>query len=63
MKATEISGPKTHNKSKVSNYSQIPINQFSHRTKRADLRGSPDSAYVHKGREYARHGVYSSNGN
>jgi hypothetical protein len=34
MKATEISGPKTHNKSKVSNYSQIPINQFSHRTKR-----------------------------
>jgi len=63
MKANQISGPKKHNKSKVSNYSQIPVDQFSHRTKRADLRGSPDYAYEHRGRQYARHGVYSSKGN
>ena len=63
MKANQISGPKKHNKSKVTDWSQIPIDQWSHRTKRGELRGSPDSAYEHRGRHYARHGVYSSKGN
>jgi|ETNvirome_6_1000_1030641.scaffolds.fasta_scaffold232469_1 hypothetical protein len=63
MKANQISGPKKRNKSKVSSWSQIPENKWSHRTKRASLRGSPDWAYEHTGKERPRHGVYSSKQN
>ena len=62
MKANMISGPKKRNKAKVSSWSQIPENQWSHRVKRGLERGGPGWAYEHTGQERARHGVYSSKG-